>query len=121
MPSGSHIVLISTSVCDFSGAQPNYLLYATSKGAIEQMTRLLAKDLARKGISVNAIAPGPTATELFMRGKPEGLVKAIVGASPFGRLGKPEEQADGILWLASEQSSWMSGQIMRVNGAMTIG
>ncbi|KAL9035396.1 MAG: hypothetical protein Q9214_006601, partial [Letrouitia sp. 1 TL-2023] len=97
---------------------PNYLLYNTTKGAIEQMTRVMAKDLGRKGIVVNAVAPGPTSTELFLKGKPEGMLKAIAGANPFQRLGKPEEVAEAFLFLASPGSQWVSGQVVRVNGAM---
>jgi 3-oxoacyl-[acyl-carrier protein] reductase len=95
---------------------PNYLLYLTTKGAIEQMTRVLSKDLARKGINVNAVAPGPTATELFLKGKPEGVIKAIEATSPYNRLGSPEEIADVIGFVCSEGSRWMCGQVIRVNG-----
>jgi 3-oxoacyl-[acyl-carrier protein] reductase len=118
MPSGSHVILVSTTLCISANVTPNYLPYITSKGAIEQMTRLLAKDLGRKGIRVNAISPGPTATELFLEGKSEQLLKAIASANPFNRLGAPEEIADVMLFLSGEGSRWMSGQVVRVNGAM---
>lgn len=118
MPTGSHVILVSTTLCAASTVQPNYLLYNTTKGAIEQMTRVMAKDLGRKGIVVNAVAPGPTSTELFLKGKPEGMLKAIAGANPFQRLGKPEEVAETFLFLASPGSRWVSGQVVRVNGAM---
>lgn len=71
MTGGSRIVLLSTTLCHASTVTPNYLLYCSTKGAIEQMVRVLSKDLARKDISVNAVSPGPTATELFMEGKSE--------------------------------------------------
>lgn len=116
MAAGSRIVLVSTTLCAASTVTPNYLLYLTSKGAIEQMTRVLAKQLGPKKIAVNAIAPGPTATELFLEGKPEGMIKTIAGFSPQNRLGEPEEMAEAIRYLAS--TSWMSGQVMRVNGGM---
>lgn len=96
---------------------PGYLLYNTSKGAIEQMTRVMAKDVARKGIVVNAVAPGPTGTELFLEGKSEELLKTISGFSPFGRIGKPEEIAEAILFLSD--CNWISGQILRANGGYT--
>lgn len=118
MPAGSHVVFVSTTLCAASTVQPNYLLYNTTKGAIEQMTRVMAKDLGRKGIVVNAVAPGPTSTELFLKGKPEGMLKTIAGANPFQRLGKPEEVAEAFLFLASPGSQWVSGQVVRVNGAM---
>lgn len=120
MPPGSHIVLLSTSLCNLSSITPNYLLYVTSKGAVEQMTRVLAKDLGRKGVCVNAIAPGPTATEMFMQGKSEELVKTIAGWNPFNRLGMPEDIAKAMAWMVSGGSAWVNGQVLRVNGGTTV-
>jgi len=118
MASGSHVIFLSTSLCLSSTVTPPYLSYVTSKGAIEQMTRVLAKDLGRKGIRVNAVAPGPTATDLFLDGKPEAVIKGIASSNPFNKLGEPDEIADVIAFLSGEDSRWMSGQIVRVNGAM---
>lgn len=118
MPSGSHITFISTTLNAASTVTPPYLLYCASKGAIEQMVRVLSKDLARKGISVNAVAPGPTGTELFFEGKSEQLIQAIAGANPHNRIGTPEEIADALVWLAGEGSRWVTGQVVRVNGGM---
>ena len=118
MPSGSSIVLISTSQCTASTVTPAYLLYNATKGAIEQMTRVMSKDLAAKGICVNAVAPGPTGTDLFYKGKTEQVLKMIAGFSPMGRIGKPEEIAEAIVWLSEGYSSWVSGQILRANGGM---
>ncbi|KAL8712982.1 MAG: hypothetical protein Q9220_002842 [cf. Caloplaca sp. 1 TL-2023] len=117
MPSGSHIVLLSTSLCINSAILPRYLLYNTTKGAIEQMNRILAKDLAQKGITVNIIAPGPTGTELFYKGKTEEMLKMISAQSPFNRFGEPDEIADAMAFLCGNDSRWVSGQIIRVNGA----
>lgn len=118
MPEGSHIVLISTSQCHNTAVTPPYLLYNATKGAIEQMTRTMSKDLLTKGICVNAVAPGPTATELFFKGKSEQMLKMIAGFSPMNRIGKPEEIAEAIVWLSGVSSSWVSGQIVKVNGGM---
>jgi len=118
MASGSKIVLLSTSLNVASTVTPNYLLYCSTKGAIEQMTRVLSKDLAKRGISVNAIAPGPTGTELFYKGKSEQMLKMIAGFSPYNRIGTPEEIADAIVFLSGEGSTWVSGQILRANGGM---
>jgi 3-oxoacyl-[acyl-carrier protein] reductase len=118
MAPGSRVLLFSTTLCVASTVMPNYLAYVTSKGAIEQMTRLLSKDLARKGIMVNAIAPGPTATDLFLKGKNEQVLKMIAGFNPQGRIGKPEEIAGVAAFLASEEASWVTGQVVRVNGGM---
>ncbi|PTB66774.1 NAD(P)-binding protein [Trichoderma citrinoviride] len=120
MPPGSRIIFISTGVCHYSSVPPKYLLYAATKGAIEQMTRVMAKGLAAKGIVVNAVAPGPTATELFFKGKPESLVDSIKAWSPFNRLGQPEEVANTIKFLASDESSWVAGQTVLVNGGIMV-
>ncbi|KAH7092470.1 hypothetical protein FB567DRAFT_517254 [Paraphoma chrysanthemicola] len=121
MSSGSHVILLSTSLCAASTITPNYLLYASSKGAIEQMTRVLAKDLGQKGINVNAVAPGPTGTDLFFEGKKQETIDLIASWNPFKRLGKPEEIAEAVAWLAGEGGRWVNGQILRVNGGMTVG
>lgn len=118
MAAGSHIVLFSTTLCAASTVTPNYLTYCSTKGAIEQMTRLLSKDLARKTISVNCVAPGPTATELFLKGKSDQLLKIIAGFNPQNRIGKPEEIADAVVYLSGQESSWVTGQVLRVNGGM---
>ena len=121
MTEGSRVILLSTSLCALSSIAPHYLLYVMTKGAIEQMVRVLAKDLGRKGIRVNAVAPGPTGTDLFYKGKSDEVLKTIAGFSPINRLGEPEELADVMAFLASNEGRWVSGQILRVNGAMTVG
>lgn len=121
MSAGSRIILLSTSLCNWSALTPNYLLYVTSKGAIEQMVRILAKDLGAKSINVNCVAPGPTATDLFFQGKSEELVARIGSSNPFNRIGEPVEIARAIAYFAGEGGSWVNGQILRVNGGMTVG
>ena len=116
MAPGSHVILLSSSITAASNVMPSYLLYSTTKGAVEQMVRVMSKDLMRQGICVNAVAPGPTATELFYKGKPEQMVKMIAGFSPANRVGTPEEVADVVLFLSAEASRWMSGQVLKVNG-----
>ena len=116
MDAGSHIVFLSSSLCTASTVQPNYLLYNASKGAIEQMTRVMSKDLGRKQIFVNAVAPGPTVTELFLKGKSEQMLKTIASSNPFNKLGEPEQIAETIAFLA--QTQWVSGQVVRANGGM---
>ncbi|MCJ1409363.1 hypothetical protein MMC19_003442 [Ptychographa xylographoides] len=118
MPPGSHIILLSTTLNTASSVSPPYLLYCSTKGAIDQMTRLLSKDLARKGISVNAVAPGPTGTELFYKGKSEQQLKMIAGGSPYNRIGEPDEIAGVIAFLSGDGSSWVAGQVLRVNGGL---
>ncbi|KAK7186623.1 hypothetical protein DPSP01_000978 [Paraphaeosphaeria sporulosa] len=120
MPSGAHILLVSTSLTGLSQIMPNYLLYVTTKGAIEQMTRVLAKDLGRKGIVVNAIAPGPTATALFLDGKSEELIKTMAAWNPFNRLGTPEDIARTVGWLVGPDNTWVQGQVIKANGGMQL-
>ena len=117
MSAGGRIVFVSTSVIHSSSMAPLYSLYASTKGAIEHMTHAFARDLGRRGINVNAVAPGPTRTELFMKGKSEQVVKGIEGLSPFGRIGEPGEVADVFAFLCGEESRWVSGQVLMVNGA----
>jgi len=118
MPPSSRIILFSTTLCAASTVTPNYLAYVSSKGAIEQMTRVMSKDLARKGITVNCVAPGPTATDLFLNGKSEQLLTMFKGMNPQGRLGTPQDIAEVVGWLSSEGSEWVTGQVVRVNGGM---
>lgn len=118
MSAGGRIVFFSTSLTAASTVQPAYLLYNSTKGAIEEITRVLSKDLAGKGINVNCVAPGPTGTELFLKGKPQEMIDAIGKLNPHGRIGTPEEVADAITLLCGEQSRWVSGQVLRINGGM---
>lgn len=118
LKAGAHIVLLSTTLCAASGVAPPYTLYCSTKGAIEQMTRLFSKDLGRKGISVNAVAPGPTGTELFYKGKSEQVLNAIAATNPQGRIWQPDEVADAVVFLCGEGSRWVGGQVLRVNGGM---
>ncbi|KAL4973666.1 hypothetical protein BDW66DRAFT_141731 [Aspergillus desertorum] len=118
IPPGGRIILVSTGVTVLSNIAPAYLLYASAKAAVEQMTRVMAKDLARNGILVNCIAPGPTTTGLFLNGKSDQVLKAVAGFSPFNRIGEPEEIANALYFLCSKDSSWVSGQTLRVNGGM---
>lgn len=121
IPDGGRILLFSSSLTVASMITPNYLLYTATKGAIEQMTRVLAKDLGRRGITVNTISPGPIGTDAYFVGKTEQMVQLQSNLAPAGRLGKPEEVANVIAFLASDESQWINGQNVRINGGMTIG
>lgn len=114
MEEGGRIINFSTSV---NGQMfPAYSIYAGTKGAVEQFTRQLAKEFGGKGITINAVAPGPVATELFLEGKSEAQLDGLRKANAFGRLGQPEDIAGVVRFLASEESGWISGQTIRVNG-----
>jgi 3-oxoacyl-[acyl-carrier protein] reductase len=119
IPSGGRIIFVSTSVIHASTLSPPYTLYAGTKGAIEHMTHAMSKDLASKGITVNAVAPGPVGTELFFKGKSKELISTIANNSPFRRIGEPDELADVYVFLASDASRWVSGQVICVNGAFS--
>jgi 3-oxoacyl-[acyl-carrier protein] reductase len=111
---GGRIISFSSSVVGMY--QPNYGLYAATKAAVEAMTHILAKELGPRRITVNAVAPGPVETELFMTGKSEALVKTITGMIPLGRLGQPEDIAGVVSFLAGPDSGWVNGQVIRTNG-----
>jgi len=121
IPDGGRVIFFSTSLTAVSTIMPIYLLYAATKGAVEQMSRVLAKDLGRRSITVNTISPGPTATDGFYTGKTEPILKAISAAHPAGRIAQPNEIADVVVFIASPESSWVNGQNLRVNGGMTVG
>lgn len=114
MSTGGRIINFSTSV--LGSMFPGYSLYAGTKGAVEQFTRQLAKELGPKGITINAVAPGPINTELFMQGKTEAQIEALAGMNSFHRLGETEDITGTVLFLASEEARWISGQTLRVNG-----
>jgi len=113
---GGRIVNFSSSVVGLY--QPRYGTYAATKAAIEAMTHVLAKELAPRGITVNAVAPGPTETEMFLGGKSDEQLRAIAALNPFGRFGQPLEIAAAVAFLASPEASWVNGQILRVNGGV---
>jgi len=91
--------------------------YAATKGAVIAFTESLARELARKGITVNAVAPGFIETDM-VSGMPEAAVEQVKAMTPMGRLGKPEEIAEAVLFLASPRSSYVTGQVLGVNGGM---
>lgn len=113
---GGRIINFSSSVVGAYG--PTYGVYAASKAAVEAMTHVASKELGRRGIRVNAVAPGPVETELFMTGKSDELVQRIVGTIPLGRLGQPDDIASVVSFLASPQGGWVNGQVLRANGGM---
>ncbi|MGW7521160.1 SDR family oxidoreductase [Streptomyces sp. NPDC054796] len=113
---GGSFVALSTSVV---GTQfPAYGAYAASKGAVEAMTLILARELRGRDITVNAVAPGPTATELFLEGKTDEEIDRLAKVPPLERLGTPEDIAHVVAFLTSPQGHWVNGQILRANGGM---
>ncbi|MDQ0790580.1 SDR family oxidoreductase [Streptomyces sp. B3I8] len=113
---GGAFVGFSTSVV---GTQfPSYGAYAASKGAVEALTLILARELRGRDITVNTVAPGPTATDLFLDGKTEEEVERLAKVPPLERLGTPQDIARVVAFLAGPQGRWVNGQILRANGGM---
>jgi 3-oxoacyl-[acyl-carrier protein] reductase len=113
---GGRIVNFSSSVIGL--AMPGYAVYAATKSAIETMTNILAKELRGKGITVNAVAPGPTATALFLNGKSPEQIERLAKAAPLERLGQPDDIANTVALLVGPDAAWVNGQILRANGGL---
>jgi 3-oxoacyl-[acyl-carrier protein] reductase len=113
---GGRIVNFSSSVVGL--LQPTYGVYAATKAAVEAMTSVLARELRGRNITVNAIAPGPTATKLFLDGKPQEVVDRLAKLAPLERLGQPEDIADAVAFLAGPYGGWINGQTLRANGGI---
>ena len=111
---GGRIVNLSSSVVGL--LPPRYGVYAATKAAVEAMTRIMAKELRGRNITVNAVAPGPTATALFLDGKSEAEVDALARLAPLERLGCPEDIAGVVAFLAGPDGAWVNGQVLRANG-----
>jgi 3-oxoacyl-[acyl-carrier protein] reductase len=114
-PNG-RIINLSASVVGL--LMPTYAAYAAAKAGVEAMTTVLAKELRGRNITVNAIAPGPTATELFFRGKSQGVIDQFAKMPPLERLGRPEDIANAVAFLAGPDGSWINGQSLRANGGV---
>ncbi|GAA4946797.1 SDR family oxidoreductase [Actinoplanes utahensis] len=114
--SGGAIVALSTSI---TGLQlPTYGAYAASKGAVEAMILILARELRGRDITVNAVAPGPTATELFLTGKDAATIDRMAKQPPLERLGAPSDIAGVVAFLTGPAGRWVNGQTLRANGGI---
>ncbi|GIE77412.1 3-ketoacyl-ACP reductase [Actinoplanes philippinensis] len=111
--SGGAVITFSTSVTRLQ--MPTYGAYAASKGAVEAMTLILARELRGRDITVNTVAPGPTATPLFFEGKSEQVVNHIASLNPMERLGTPADIAEVTAFLAGP-GRWVNGQVLYTNG-----
>ena len=111
---GGRIVNVSSAVTRMM--LPEYSIYSASKGAVDQITRVLAKELGERQITVNAVAPGPVDTELFRDGKTQEQIQQMAQMAALGRIGKVEDIADVVAFLASDDARWITGQTIHVNG-----
>ena len=112
---GGAVINFSISVVKI--ALPTYAGYAATKGAVDAMTLILAREVRGRDITVNAVAPGPTATPLFLDGKDQATVDHLASLSPLERLGTPEDTAELVAFLAGA-GRWVNGQVLYVNGGV---
>jgi 3-oxoacyl-[acyl-carrier protein] reductase len=113
---GGRIINFSSSVVGM--LQPTYAAYAAAKAGVEAMTSILAKELRGRNITVNSVAPGPTATPLFLTGKSDELVERLSKLAPLERLGQPQDIAAAVSFLAGPDGAWINGQTLRANGGI---
>ena len=113
--SGGAIINFSSSVVKI--ALPTYTAYAASKGAVDAITLILAKELRGRDVTVNAVAPGPTATPLFLDGKDQEAIDQLAHMPPLERLGTPEDAAEAVAFLAGP-ARWINGQVLYANGGV---
>jgi 3-oxoacyl-[acyl-carrier protein] reductase len=114
--SGGRIVSFSSSIVGLY--QPSYGAYAATKAGVEVMTHILSRELRGRNITVNAVAPGPTATALFLDGKPQEVIDHLAKAAPLERLGTPDDIANAVAFLAGPDGAWINGQVLRANGGI---
>ncbi|SCB60513.1 3-oxoacyl-[acyl-carrier protein] reductase [Rhizobium aethiopicum] len=111
---GGRIINLSTSIVGLK--LETYGVYAATKAAVETLTAIMTKEMRGRNITVNAIAPGPVATDLFLNGKTEELVTRMAKMNPLERLGSPEDIASAVAFLAGPDGGWINGQTLRANG-----
>ena len=111
---GGRIINLSTSI--IGNYLPAHGVYVATKAAVEGMTHVLAKELGSRQVTVNAVAPGPVGTELFLTGRPKELIDRLTAEIPMGRLGEPNDVAAVVSFLAGPDSGWVSGQVIKANG-----
>jgi 3-oxoacyl-[acyl-carrier protein] reductase len=114
--SGARVINFSSTTLALN--LPGYAAYNASKAAVEAMTHVFAKELRGRNITVNAVAPGPVATDLFLKDKTPEQVESFSKMPPLQRLGQPSDIADVISWLVSPQAGWVNGQVLRANGGL---
>lgn len=115
--SGGAIINVASTVVRLS--PPGLSAYTASKASVQALTTILAKELRDRDITVNAVAPGPTATQAFLDSTPDEERQQLAGMSPLGRLGEPRDIAGVVAFLAGEEGRWINGQTVHANGGLT--
>jgi 3-oxoacyl-[acyl-carrier protein] reductase len=110
--------VINFSTSTTALALPTYATYCATKGAVEQLSHIFAKEMGSKGIRVNVVSPGPVMTDLFTTGKSDEDIKRMASLSPFNRIGEPVDISNVVTWLCSDEAAWVSAQNIRANGAL---
>ncbi|RBL80413.1 3-ketoacyl-ACP reductase [Streptomyces cavourensis] len=113
---GGAVINVSSTTVALN--MPTYGIYIASKAAVEGFTRVFAKELRGRRITVNAVAPGPVATDLFKKGKSPELIEHFAKMPPLERLGEPEDISGVVAFLASQDGGWINGQVLRANGGI---
>lgn len=113
---GGRIVNFSSTTLALN--MPGYAVYNATKAAVESFTHVFAKELRGRNITVNAVAPGPIATSLFLDGKTDAQIQAFANMPPLQRLGQPEDIASVVAFLVGPDAQWINGQILRANGGI---
>ena len=111
---GGRLIVFSSSV--IAKAFPGYGAYIASKAGVEGLMHVLANELGPRKITVNAVAPGPVATPLFLDGKSDELIAHIAKMAPLGRIGEIEDIVGIVSFLVGREGNWVNGQVIRVNG-----
>ena len=114
LSSGGRIIVFSSSVV--AKSFPNYGAYIASKAGVEGLVHVLANELRGRSVTVNAVAPGPVSTELFLNGKTEAQIKELSKLAPLERLGQPDDIAGVVSFLAGPDGAWVNSQVLRANG-----
>ena len=113
---GGRIINLSSSVVGLY--QPTYAVYAATKAGVEALAHVLTKELRGRNITVNTVAPGPTATDLFLDGKAPEIIDRLAKLAPLERLGQPTDIAAAVAFLAGPDGAWINGQTLRANGGI---
>jgi 3-oxoacyl-[acyl-carrier protein] reductase len=111
---GGRIVVFSSSV--LAKSFPTYGAYIASKAGVEGLVKVLANELGERRITVNAVAPGPVGTPLFLKGKSKEQIAQMAKLAPLGRIGEPDDIAGVVAFLVGQDGGWVNGQVLRVNG-----